>query len=80
MMRRIQRRHHYLAVFLTALTFVLIQCIIELVFIYTAISYSIDIASSLYAARYVLIAFHIALTVWLIVFGKTFAERFYAHH
>ena len=70
-------KHHYWAVFLTALTFVLIQCIIELVFIYAAISYSVDIASSLYSARYILMFLHIALTAWLIVFGKTFAERFY---
>lgn len=79
MKQRIRAKHHYLAIFLTALTFVLLQCVIELVFIYTAVSYSIDVASALYNERYVLIIVHVALTIWLIVFAKTFSEKFYKY-
>ncbi|MEK7542970.1 MAG: hypothetical protein AAB503_01535 [Patescibacteria group bacterium] len=79
MAKVIPPKRRYWAIFLTALSFVLIQCVIELVFIYTAVSYSIDIASGLYAERYVLIVIHLALTIWLIVFAKAFSEKFYRH-
>ena len=74
-----RQKNHYTAIFLTALSFILVQCIAELVLIYAAIAWSIDIATALYMGRYVLIAIHVALTVWLIVFARAFAGRFYQH-
>ena len=71
--------HHYLAILLTALSFILIQSIAELILVYGAIAWSIDIATAFYEARYVLAVVHIALTIWLIVFAKEFTNRFFKH-
>jgi len=72
----LETRKH-IAIFLVAISFILIQIIIEVLFFYFLLIFFEKTVTSLLNQKTILVVVHLCITIVLIAIAKPFSNRFY---
>jgi len=67
----------HLSFFLVAISFILVQVIIEMVFVYFFTLFFENVIMLFYEQKWILIVMHFIITAILIILARPFAEKFY---